>query len=445
MGKKIDEKYILNGIVITISACICILFAHILKKWSVISGALSALWSAFAPFVVGIILAFLLNPCMVAIRRAMYTSKKKKNPDLDENAAYKKTKTPALIFTMIIFVVVFGGFLWIVIPRIYESIKDLVDNMPTYIENMRNWAESIFAKNKMLEGRFESVINFVEDTFNRIVRDRVLPNMDVIAVNVTNGVVVGIKGVFNALVGLIVMIYLLASKDELLAQGKKIIYCIFNKKRGNKIIEGCSYANMVFGGFIIGKIIDSIIIGILCFIFTAAVDMKYAVLISVIVGVTNVIPFFGPFIGAIPGALLALMDAPIYFFIFVVWIIILQQFDGNILGPLILGDSTGLSGVWVLVAILVGGDLFGVPGMIMGVPVFACIYAFIAVLLRDNLRKKKLPSDTEYYIGLKGFDVETGEPEYYDKQGKKRTLKSQKKSKKIKISKIKVAENNDNK
>ena len=188
-------------------------------------------------------------------------------------------------------------------------------------------------------------------------------------------------------------------------------------------MEGCSYANVVFGGFINGKILDSCIIGIICFIFTSAVHMRYAVLISVVVGVTNIIPFFGPFIGAVPGALLALMDDPIMFVIFVIWIIVLQQFDGNILGPLILGDATGISGIWVLLAILVGGDLFGVPGMILGVPVFACLYAFFAVQLRDKLRAKEYSSRTEDYIRLKKFDDETGEPIYRERHDERKTLR----------------------
>ena len=184
----------------------------------------------------------------------------------------------------------------------------------------------------------------------------------------------------------------------------------------------------MFCVFINGMILDSIIIGILCYVFTSAVGMEYAVLMSVIVGVTNIIPFFGPFIGAIPGALLALMDDPLMFVVFVVFVLCLQQFDGNILGPLILGDSTGLSGMWVLVAILVGGDLFGVGGMILGVPVFACIYAFIAVQLRDGLREKNLSSNTEDYFRLKGFDEETGEPIYRKKHDfARRSVKKRKK------------------
>jgi predicted PurR-regulated permease PerM len=225
------------------------------------------------------------------------------------------------------------------------------------------------------------------------------------------------------------MVYLLASKEVLIAQGKKFIYCIFSKKNGNKIMGGLAYANTVFGGFINGKILDSFIIGIICFVFTKAMGMTYAVLISVMVGVTNIIPFFGPFIGAVPGALLALMDDPLMFVIFIIFVFCLQQFDGNILGPIILGDSTGLSGMWVLFAILVAGDLFGIPGMILGVPVFACIYAFIAVWLRDSLRAKNLSSNTEDYFRLTGFDEKTGQPVYRSKHEERITARQRKRKK----------------
>ena len=285
----------------------------------------------------------------------------------------------------------------------------------------------MFAKNAFLEEKFTYAVDYLENNILTLFQEKVMPNMDTIVVNISSGIVVGVKAVFNFMVGIIVAVYLLNSKETLIAQFKKFVYLLFSKKTGNKILEGLSYANMVFGGFINGKILDSIIIGILCFIFTAAIGMKYAVLISVIVGVTNIIPFFGPFIGAIPGALLALMDDPMMFIIFIIFVLALQQFDGNILGPLILGDSTGLSGMWVLVAILVGGDLFGVAGMVLGVPVFACIYALVAVLLRDGLRSKNLSSDTEDYHLLKGFDLETGEPVYKDKNDTRRTIKHRKK------------------
>ena len=310
-----------------------------------------------------------------------------------------------------------------VIPRVYESLTDLVNSTEDYINSAEAWIKKVFAQNQMIEDKLSQVLDYAENNVFTILKDKIMPNLDTIVKTLSSGVVVGIKAVMNFLIGLIVMIYLLMSKDVLLAQCKKVIYCLFSKKTGNKIMEGCSYANVVFGGFINGKILDSCIIGIICFIFTSAVHMRYAVLISVVVGVTNIIPFFGPFIGAVPGALLALMDDPIMFVVFIIWIIVLQQFDGNILGPLILGDATGISGIWVLLAILVGGDLFGVAGMILGVPVFACLYAFFAVQLRDKLRAKDLSSATGDYIRLKKFDEETGEPIYQERHDERKTLR----------------------
>lgn len=427
MGRKFDKNIVKLGVVFTISVCICIVFAEFVKEWKSVVGFLDKVGSAMAPFVVGIVIAFLLNPIMVYIRRgiAFATSKMFKNVDYD--TGFRKSKTPALILTLMFFFLVLGGFLRIVIPHVYVSLDDLVKKAPGYLESAQSWLEKFFKENSKLEEPVMKGITYIRENVMVWVQDKIMPNLDEIVVRVSSGLVVGVKAIFNFLVGIIVTIYLLASKDVLIAQGKKIVYCTFSKKTGNKILSGLSYANSVFGGFINGKILDSIIIGFMCYAFTEFIDMQYAVLISVIVGVTNVIPFFGPFIGAIPGALLALMDDPVYFLIFVIFVFLLQQFDGNILGPLILGDSTGLSGMWVLVAILVGGDLFGVPGMILGVPVFACIYAFIAVQLRDGLREKNLSSNTE---GLKGFNEETGEPIYRKKHdfAKTKIKKNKKKS-----------------
>lgn len=421
MGKNIDKKYISLGVVITVSVCICLTFAKLLNGWHYAVSLLAKLWKALTPFTIGLILAFLLNPVMGWFRKTICEIGVKKF-HADDDVIYKKSKAPAIMLTMIFFIGIMVGFLWLVIPKIYASLTDLVNNTPGYIDAAQSWVEKISSKNKSLEDYLSNALSYAEDNIYNYFKNSIMPNLDTIVVNISSGVVLGVKAIMNALIGFIVTIYLLSSKDVLLAQGRKVIYCIFSKKTGNKILEGLSYANVVFGGFINGKIIDSVIIGIICFIFTSAVGMKYAVLISVIVGVTNIIPFFGPFIGAVPGALLALMDDPVMLIIFVVWIIVLQQFDGNILGPLILGDSTGLSGIWVLIAIMVAGDLFGIPGMILGVPVFACVYALCAVFLRDGLRKKQMSTDTAYYVNLKGFDEETGQPEYRDRHEKRRKL-----------------------
>ncbi len=427
MKDRWNKGYFKLGLVITASLCICSIFGEVIQNWRGIAGAIGTFFSALTPFIIGLVLAFLLNPIMVYLRRGFAYIFSKKIKKMDYDRAFRISKTPCLIGTILLFLLMLAGIIRLIIPNLVISLQDLYDNMPTYLSNAQAWVEKMFAKNDKLEGQLSNIIQFVSENATTFLADKILPNMDDILLTVSGGLVTGVTAVFNFLVGIIVAIYLLSSKDVFIAQGKKIVYCVFPKKTGNKILEGLNYANSVFGGFINGKIIDSIIIGILCYIFTAAVGMKYAVLISTIVGVTNVIPFFGPFIGGIPGALLALMDDPIMFFIFVVFVIVLQQFDGNILGPLILGDSTGLSGMWVLVAILVGGDLFGVAGMILGVPVFACIYAFFAVQLRDKLREKGLSSKTEDYFRLKGFDEETGEPIYRKKHDfAKPTIKKKK-------------------
>ncbi|MBE5932574.1 MAG: AI-2E family transporter [Lachnospiraceae bacterium] len=428
MSDRWNKGYFKLGIVLTVSLCICTIFGEFIKNWRGIADTISVFVSAMTPFIIGLVIAFLINPIMVYYRRGFSFVFGKKLKTWDYDTAFRKSKTPCLILTMLTFIGLLVGFLWIVAPRVYESLQDLVVNAPSYIESMRKWVEKMFAKNDFLEGQLNNILVYVEDNVMGFVENKIMPNIDEILITVSGGLVTGVTAIFNFLVGLIMAIYLLASKDVLLAQGKKIVYCIFSKKNGNKILEGLSYANSVFGGFINGKIIDSVIIGFMCYAFTGPIGMKYAVLISVIVGVTNIIPFFGPFIGAIPGCLLALMDSPMNFLIFLIFVIVLQQFDGNILGPLILGDSTGLSGMWVLVAILIGGDLFGVPGMILGVPVFACLYALFAVTLRDKLREKGLSAKTEDYFRLKGFDEETGEPIYRKKhEYAKRTIKKRKK------------------
>ncbi|MBQ9610413.1 MAG: AI-2E family transporter [Lachnospiraceae bacterium] len=427
MKNKWNKNYLRIGVIFTVSLCIAIIFNQIIHGWRVIFNVIDRVFSALTPFIIGIVIAYLLSPLMNYIRQGLAFLVSKISKKIDYDSAYKKVKGWAVMITIVFFIALITVFLWLVIPHIYQSIKDLTESFPDYIKSVQAWIDKMFEKNKFLEEKLTDALKYAEDNILTIFQNTVMPNMETIVVNVSSGIVVGVKAVFNFLIGIIVAVYLLNSKNTLIAQAKKFVYLFFSKKTGNKILEGLSYANSVFGGFINGKILDSFIIGIICFIFTSAFGMKYAVLISVIVGVTNIIPFFGPLIGAIPGALLALMDDPVMFIIFVIFVLLLQQFDGNILGPLILGDSTGLSGMWVLVAILVGGDLFGVAGMILGVPVFACLYALFAVMLRDGLRNKNLSSDTEDYHLLKGFDEETGEPIYRDKHEKRQTLKKKKK------------------
>lgn len=325
----------------------------------------------------------------------------------------------------------------ILIPQLTESIEKLVGSFPTYIQEIELWAKKQLSNNEELNLIVGNYLNIFENSAMNFLQENILPNMNTIVSKVSSGIVGGVKFVFNFIIGIIIAVYILADKEELAAQGKKVIYAVFSKEKGNDILNGIDYVYSVFGGFINGKIIDSIIIGLICALFCQMIEMPYAVLISVVIGVTNVIPFFGPFIGAIPTAFLVLVEDPKMCIIYIIFVLILQQVDGNILGPLILGDSTGLSGLWVMFAILIGGNLFGFAGMLLGVPVFACVYTFLTILLRDKLKKKGMTNDTEYFMSLRGFDKE-GEPIYGPKKkresakGRKKRLKQQERLQKAK-------------
>jgi predicted PurR-regulated permease PerM len=227
-----------------------------------------------------------------------------------------------------------------------------------------------------------------------------LPNVWNVVSSVSAGLVKVVTFLKNVIIGFIVAIYLLAMKKVLCGQMKRMVYAVCSKKVANIIIEHCRYAHKVMSGFISGKVLDSIIIGVICFVGTSILNIPYALLVSVIIGLTNIIPFFGPFIGAVPCALFILLNSPVKCLVFIVFIVLLQQFDGNILGPKILGESTGLSSFWVIFALLLFGGLFGVVGMLIGVPVFAVFYHIVDDATRALLRKKGMSVDTKDYILL---------------------------------------------
>jgi predicted PurR-regulated permease PerM len=216
----------------------------------------------------------------------------------------------------------------------------------------------------------------------------------------------------NIVIGLIVSIYLMASKEKFSGQAKKIIYALFKPVRANVIVETARKSNEIFGGFISGKLLDSAIIGVIAYVVLAILRMPDPVMIAVIIGVTNIIPFFGPFIGAVPSFIIVVLQNPIQGLYFLIFIVVLQQVDGNIIGPKILGNSTGLSPFWVVFAILLFGGLWGFPGMVLGVPTMAVIYYIIKKIVEYGLRKRGLREETNCYITLRNVDCGTNEMIY---------------------------------
>lgn len=306
---------------------------------------------------------------------------------------------------MILALLVLAALISMIIPQLVKSIAGFAGNLTVYLENFNGWLDGHLSNNEDLRDAANKAFDNITQNYEKW-WDALQPGIN----NVLSGLTVGVMGVINLLknilIGIIVSIYVLFSKDLFSAQAKKILYAVLEPSHANTVLSTARHTHKVFSGFIVGKLLDSLIIGILCFVGMNIFHMPFALLISVIIGVTNVIPFFGPFIGAIPSAVIILLVEPMTCLYFVLFVLALQQFDGNILGPKILGESTGLSSFWVIFSILVSGGLFGFIGMVIGVPLFAVIYAGVRLLSERRLREKGLPVETQEYEEMDYFDVE---------------------------------------
>lgn len=299
--------------------------------------------------------------------------------------------------------------------------------MPRQVNSFMDWISDYVDNDSEVSGYLEIGLTKGTEFFEHWARTEFLPQTKNIVAGLTTGVIGVVRILFNVVIGIIISIYVLMSKEIFIGQSKKVVYALFSGEKANAVIHTVHKSNEIFGGFISGKILDSLIIGILCFICLYFMKMPYSVLVSVIVGVTNVIPFFGPYLGAVPSTILIMLANPVQGLYFVIFILVLQQVDGNIIGPKILGDSTGLSSFWVVFAILVGGGIFGIPGMIIGVPLFAVIFYILRRALNYTMRKKQLPLDSENYIHAERLDLEHNELVNYQEEEVKARPESQKK------------------
>ena len=287
------------------------------------------------------------------------------------------------------------------ITQLITSVTTLYYTAQANITRFMYWANHLefIENNEQIMELLNSAYAALNTNLDTWIKNTLLPSMQ----NIVSGAAIGVLNVVtvakNLIIGIIVAVYMLASRKRFVQQGKLVLHSIVRPRWAQLITEEVKYADRMFGGFINGKIMDSAIIGVLCYIGCLIFKFPSALLVSVIIGVTNVIPFFGPFLGAVPSAFLILLVSPKQCLVFVIFIVILQQFDGNILGPKILGDATGISSFWVIVAILVGGGFAGVLGMFIGVPVFACIQELLKFLMDRRLRKRNMPTEAYAYVG----------------------------------------------
>ena len=414
--KKRFRNYYHIGVTIFLTFVCCILFFFVLLRFQGFAEGWGAFLRAAQPIIIGLVLAYLLNPamrfCEGIVARWMREAavKKKKEPNEEKIQKYSRMLgvTGAILFLIAIIALLIAA----IVPAIVTSVSTLMMTLPSQVETFIEQVKQGEYGNTEFTKYFTMAIKAVTDYFEEWTTTKLLPEIETYVTQITSGVISVVKGLANFVIGIVVAVYVMTIQEKLLAQARKIIFAIFKPEYGNVIVHTIRRSSKIFGGFISGKLLDSAIIGVICYIVCLILRMPNAMLVSVIIGVTNIIPFFGPIIGAVPTILLVVIQSPwhaLYLFIF---IIILQQVDGNIIGPKILGNSTGLSSFWVMFAILVFGGIWGFFGMLLGVPTFAVIYYIVGKLVRFGLRKRNLPEATKDYYGARGVYVETNSLRY---------------------------------
>ena len=405
-----DKKYLYWGVTAFCVIACSILFYMALAYLPVIGTALKSLARILSPFIWGLIITYLLAPLYKGLYQGFFLPLTEKLSGKKKKTSPKLAKALSVLLSIIVFLAMITALVYLIIPQLYSSVETIVNNSPGYIDKLSEWSKNTLAN-------YPELRDFVIEKFEEIntnlftwVRDTILPGLGSFVSNITAGVYYFLRAVYNIVIGIIVSAYLLSNMESASARARRLSYCIFGVERAEKLRDAIRFTDRTFMGFINGKLLDSAIIGLICYIVCAILKMPYALLVSVIIGVTKSIPFFGPLIGAIPSAFIILLVDPLKALIFVIFIIILQQLDGNIIGPKILGSSIGINGFWVMFSIILGAGLFSFWGMLLGVPVFVVIYTGITILVERKLKKRSLPVDPDDYADLDHIDPVTREP-----------------------------------
>ena len=389
-NKDFKKDYFHKGLTAFLVVAACVVFAFLVFKIDVIWGAVKKIVSVLNPVIFGLVIAYLVNPMVKFFDKyILKLISGKKNIEKRKRIS----DIISVILAVLVFSVIIVGLFLLVIPQLITSISSFINSFPKRIDAISTWSNSVLKENARLQGLLNRVLEYEKNWLKTDLASTV-SNM---AGNLASGVWSVVNFFKNFGLGLIFAIYILFSKEKMLNQCRKVMYALFSDKTVGSIISWLSKSNSVFSGFINGKLLDSLIIGLLCFIGTTVLNIPYALLVSVIVGVTNVIPVFGPYIGGIPSVILVTIESPIKGLYVGILIILLQMLDGNFIGPKILGDKTGLSNFWVMFAIVIGGGLFGVIGMLIGVPAFAVIYYAFALFINYRLKLKDKPTDSDRY------------------------------------------------
>lgn len=391
------EQHIKWGLTVFCTVAAILLFydtlfgsRFLLKTWRQFLGATT-------PILYGAFMAYLLAPVVNWFDGVAARGRLAPKSGTRGRSVPLWVRSASILLTWALIGVLFYLLASVLLPELYKSVLQLASNVENYYNTISGWVVHMLETYPSIEAWVTGQMNTYYDAMETWVQTELLPQATAVMTIVSGGVFGVVAFLGDLLVGVIVSVYFLATKEICAAQARKIVCGLCTKKHVYWILRGVHKVDSIFSGFVRGKLLDSLIIGVLCFFGCSILDFPYTPLVSVIVGVTNVIPFFGPFLGAIPSAFLILLASPIKAVYFAIFVLALQQLDGNVIGPKILGDKTGLSSLWVIFAILVGGSFFGVVGMFFGVPVCACIYSALEFYVNVRLRKKNLPVETETY------------------------------------------------
>lgn len=373
--------------------------------------------SALMPLYIGIVIAFLLCPIynrivgktFKLINRKAYSASSGTEAASEVKKALKKgnrilivSRVIGTIICLAILVLFVTLIAYLVIPELFNSIVNVMYKIPAGMTNLREWSHAHLSKYPPLIKQIDTITNTGTTDIIAWIQANILNVRDAgnLATQISNGLFHAMKTIINIVVGMLIAIYLLNFKDRIFAISRKVVAATCSEKRASGLFQFAYIINTTFIGYIVGRIIDGIIIGVITFIVMSVFGIPLPILCSVIVGITNIIPFFGPFIGAIPAALLITLESPIHAVYFLIFDLIIQQIDGNIIGPKVVGTAIGMSSFWVLIAVIVGGGLFGFLGMALGVPVFAVIYRYVNMAVTKKLenKEKALFSDDYYYL-----------------------------------------------
>ena len=378
---------------------------YIIFHLSSLSSTLKNIFSILMPIIDGLVLAYLLAPLVNAVERSLLKPAFELLK-ISEKRSQRRFLSIFITYAVVIWVIY--EFFSIVIPQIRNSILTIIDQFPSYVNTLTIWISKLLNDHPAIEKNVMDLINKSSISLEEFINTEVIPQLNNLIMVVSMSVYSIFKEFWNLIIGFVISIYLLASKELFAAQAKKIIYAFLSLERANRFISNARFANKTFGGFFVGKILDSIIIGVLCFAVTSIIGTPFCVLISVIIGVTNIIPFLVHFWSDSINIIDTFVD-PLQAVYFVISVIILQQVDGNIIGPKILGSSTGLSSFWVIFSITLFGGIWGIFGMIVGVPIFAILFAFMKSLVESRLVSRNLSPETKNYFRLISINTESKE------------------------------------